>query len=143
MDGAYDIRHEIIKKRIDKARIKGSSERLTQPGKIAIVYSHGREMREYMKYIDYLQDENYLEGEIENYELENLQGVYGLHALRVTVNMEASRKRPFVAPESVKQAVALRCRSPVSPSHKSLHKPRLSFPQPRKRSHASGGRDWM
>jgi hypothetical protein len=105
VDGAYDIRHEIIKKRIDKARIKGSSERLTQPGKIAIVYSHGREMREYLKYIDYLQDENYLEGEIENFELEDLQGVYGLHALRVTVNMEAARRRPFVAPESVENAV--------------------------------------
>jgi hypothetical protein len=105
VDGAYDIRHEIIKKRIDKARIKGSSERLTQPGKIAIVYSHGREMREYLKYIDYLQDENYLEKEIERLELENLQGVYGLHALRVPVNLEAARKRPFVAPESVKKGV--------------------------------------
>jgi len=105
VDGAYDIRHEIIKKRIDKARIKGSSERLTQPGKIAIVYSHGREMREYLKYIDYLQDEGYLEKDVENFELENLQGVYGLRALRVKVNMEAARKRPFVVPESVKQAV--------------------------------------
>ncbi|MCP4578126.1 MAG: GAF domain-containing protein [Deltaproteobacteria bacterium] len=105
VDGAYDIRHEIIKKRIDKARIKGSGERLTQPGKIAIVYSHGREMREYLKYIDYLQEENYLEKEIEKVELENLQGVYGLHALRVTVNMTAARKRPFVAPESVRQGV--------------------------------------
>jgi hypothetical protein len=74
VDGAYDIRHEIIKKRIDKARIKGSSERLTQPGKIAIVYSHGREMREYLKYIEYLQDESYLEKEIEKLVLENLQG---------------------------------------------------------------------
>jgi len=105
VDGAYDIRHEIIKKRIDKARIKGSSERLTQPGKIAIVYSHGREMREYLKYIDYLQEENYLEKEIERLELQNLQGVYGLHALRVTVNMAAARKRPFVAPEAVRQGV--------------------------------------
>ena len=105
VDGAYDIRHEIIKKRIDKARIKGRSERLTQPGKIAIVYSHGREMREYLKYVDYLQDEDYLEKEIERLELENLQGVYGLRALRVAVNMDAARKRPFVAPESVRKGV--------------------------------------
>ncbi|MGB2907476.1 MAG: GAF domain-containing protein, partial [Candidatus Aminicenantaceae bacterium] len=47
VDGAYDIRHEIIKKRIDKAMIKGGSERLTQPEKIAIVYSHRREALEY------------------------------------------------------------------------------------------------
>ena len=105
VDGAYDIRHEIIKKRIDKAKIKGGDERLTQPGKIAIVYSHGREMREYLKYIDYLQDESYLEKGVEKLELQDLQGVYGLRALRVMVNMAAARKRPFVAPESVKNAV--------------------------------------
>lgn len=105
VDGAYDIRHEIIKKRIDKAMVKGGDERLTQPGKIAIVYSHGREMREYLKYIDYLQDENYLEKGVENLELQDLQGVYGLRALRVTVNMGEARKRPFVAPESVQRAV--------------------------------------
>jgi hypothetical protein len=85
--------------------IKGSGERLTQPGKIAIVYSRGREMCEYLKYIDYLQAENYLEKEVEKLELQNLQGVYGLHALRVTVNMTAAKKRPFVAPEAVRQGV--------------------------------------
>ncbi len=35
VDGAYDVRHEIIKSRLDKALIKGSGERLTQPGRIA------------------------------------------------------------------------------------------------------------
>ncbi len=105
VDGAYDIRHEIIKKRIDKAVIKGTGERLTQPGKIAIVYSHAREMREYLKYIDYLQDENYLERGFERLELQDLQGVHGLNALRVAVNMEAAKKRPFVAPESVEKGV--------------------------------------
>jgi hypothetical protein len=39
VDGAYDIRYEIVKKRIDKALIKGTNERATQPGKIVIVYS--------------------------------------------------------------------------------------------------------
>ncbi len=57
--GAYDIRHEIIKKRIDKAVIKGKSERLTQPGKIAIVYSQRPEGAEYLEYIDYLQAAGY------------------------------------------------------------------------------------
>ncbi len=32
VDGAYNIRYEIVKKRIDKAKIKGTGERLTQPG---------------------------------------------------------------------------------------------------------------
>jgi len=105
VDGAYDIRHEIIKKRIDKAMVKGRKERLTQPEKIAIVYSHRREMNEYLKYIDYLQDEQYLENTLERLELDDLQGVSGLRALRVTVNMEGAEKRPFVVPESVKRAV--------------------------------------
>ena len=55
IDGAYNMRYEIVKKRIDKALIKGSDERLTQPGKIAIVYSQPREAQEYRDYIAYMQ----------------------------------------------------------------------------------------
>ena len=61
VQGAYDIRHEIIKKRIDKARIKNTAERLTHPGKIAIVYSQRQEGAEYLEYIDYLQAAGYLQ----------------------------------------------------------------------------------
>ena len=32
VDGAYNVRYEIIKKRIDKAVVRGTAERLTQPG---------------------------------------------------------------------------------------------------------------
>ena len=88
VDGAYNVRYEIMKKRIDKAEIKGGEERLTQPGKIAIVYSHQGEADEYLEYIDYLNAHGYLEKEIESLELENLQGVNGLKALRVSVNMD-------------------------------------------------------
>ena len=87
VDGAYNIRYEIIKKRIDKAHIKGTNERLTVPGKIAIVYSQDKDAREYMKYIEFLQSRNIL-GAVENLELEDLQGVSGLKALRVIVNYE-------------------------------------------------------
>ena len=45
VDGAYDVRYEIVKKRIDKAVITGPDERVTQPGKIAIVYSQPAEAR--------------------------------------------------------------------------------------------------
>ena len=55
VDGAYNVRYEIIKKRIDKANVRNSQERLTQPGKIAIVYSHPTEAVEYRQYIEYLQ----------------------------------------------------------------------------------------
>ncbi|PQJ79569.1 GAF domain-containing protein [Polaribacter porphyrae] len=84
VDGAYNIRYEIIKKRIDKAHINGTEERLTVPGKIAIVYSQEKDAIEYVKYINYLQSKNLL-GKIEHLELEDLQGVSGLKALRVEV----------------------------------------------------------
>ena len=91
VDGAYNIRYEIIKKRIDKANIKDSDERITQPGKIAIVYTQEREAEEYRKYIRFLQKQELLEDEIENYELEELQGVNGLKALRVQVKLKAPK----------------------------------------------------
>ena len=88
VDGAYNIRYEIIKKRIDKVRIKNSMERLTQPGTIAIVYSQAQEGHEYMEYIDYLRNKKLLKGPVQQFELEELQGVSGLKGLRVEVNLE-------------------------------------------------------
>ncbi len=85
VDGAYNVRYEILKKRIDKATIEGTSERLTQSGKIAIVYLHEKDQREYMEYLNYLRHEDMITDEIEDVALEKLQGVQGLRALRVTV----------------------------------------------------------
>ncbi|MBD2768562.1 GAF domain-containing protein [Hymenobacter sp. BT664] len=87
VDGAYNIRYEIIKKRIDKATLLGTGERLTQPGTIALVYTQTREAVEYYEYIDYLQDRRLLEPGVEELELEELQGVKGLLALRVRVKL--------------------------------------------------------
>lgn len=89
VDGAYDIRHEIIKSRIDKAAIKGSGERLTQPGKIAMVYSRAQEAREIRRHIQFLQHQGYLTGDLASLELEDLAGVQGLRTLRVAVNLES------------------------------------------------------
>lgn len=88
VDGDYNIRYEVIKKRIDKVCIKNSEERLTQPGKIAIVYSQAKDADEYMEYIRFLQNQKLLNPAIEELELEELQGVPGLKALRVEVNFE-------------------------------------------------------
>ncbi|MBI3924400.1 MAG: hypothetical protein HY319_02560 [Armatimonadetes bacterium] len=85
VDGAYNARYEIIKKRLDKAEVESTGERLTQPGKLAIVYSHDREAREYMEYLDFLVDDGAIEPTIEQLELAPLPGVSGLRALRVTV----------------------------------------------------------
>lgn len=87
VDGAYNTSYEIIKKRIDKAHIKGTDERLTQPGKIALVYTQNSEAQEYRMFFDYLQQTGFLQAGIEDIDLEDLQGVYGLRALRVAVEV--------------------------------------------------------
>ena len=88
VDGAYNVRYEIVKKRIDKVRIKDTNERLTQPGKIAIVYSQHKDADEYAEYIEFLQNKKLIKPGIERYDLEELQGVSGLKALRVDVNFD-------------------------------------------------------
>ena len=52
--GTYNIRYEITKKRIDKAVVKGTKERVTQVGKIAIIYSLAEEIDEYRNFINFL-----------------------------------------------------------------------------------------
>lgn len=85
VDGTYNARYEVVKKRVDKANIKGTNERLTQKGKIAIVYSQKQDEREYLKYITFLQSKNYLGSTVEIVELDDLQAVTGLKAIRVDV----------------------------------------------------------
>lgn len=87
VDGAYNVRYEIVKKRIDKSHIKGTNERITVPNKIAIIYSQEKDAIEYMKYINYLQSKGYF-SEVEKLEVEDLQGISGLKALRVAVNYQ-------------------------------------------------------
>jgi GAF domain-containing protein len=88
VDGAYDVRHEIIKSRIDKAVVKRTGDRLTQPGRIAIVYSQTEEGLETQQHIEYLQAKGSLLDDLEFLDIEDLPGVRGLKALRVGVNVE-------------------------------------------------------
>jgi len=87
VEGSYNIRYEVIKKRLDKVRIKATEERLTQPGKIAIVYSNQKEVPEYLEYIEFLKNKNVLKPNVEFLELEELQGVTGMRAIRVDINI--------------------------------------------------------
>ena len=90
VEGSYNIRYEIIKKRIDKATIVGTSERLTQPGKLALIYTQDKEGDEYRRYFEYLAEKGFLRGEVENLELSDLQGVHGLRALRAEIVLDDS-----------------------------------------------------
>ena len=85
VDGTYNARYEVVKKRVDKAHIKGTEERITQPGKITVVYSQEEDEEEYLGYIRFLQSKDYIGNQVEILELEDLQGVTGLKAIRVNV----------------------------------------------------------
>jgi hypothetical protein len=91
IDGAYNIRYEVIKKRIDKAYIKNTSERITKEGKITIVYSKHEDEMEYIRHIKLLQSAGILATTIEHFDVEDLQGVAGLKALRVGVLYDSSK----------------------------------------------------
>ncbi|EAR00452.1 GAF domain-containing protein [Maribacter sp. HTCC2170] len=85
VDGTYNARYEVIKKRIDKSYIKGTNERLTQTGKLAIVYSQKKDELEYLRYISFLKSKGYFTNNIEIVDLEGLQGVTGLKAIRAEI----------------------------------------------------------
>jgi len=86
-EGGYNIRYHIVKKRIDKVHITDTGERLAQPGKLAIIYTRPEHEKEYLNYIREMQ-EHVLKQNIELLELEELQGVSGLKAIRVEVNLD-------------------------------------------------------
>ena len=89
VDGTYNARYEVVKKRVDKAYIKGTTTRVTQAGKIAIVYSQKEDEKEYMGYVRFLQEKKYLGEQVEIVEIEDLQAVTGLKAIRVEVLYKA------------------------------------------------------
>ncbi len=41
------------------------------------------------RHVEYLQEEGFLTGQVERHDLEDLPGVHGLRALRVTVDLDS------------------------------------------------------
>ena len=85
VEGAYNIRYQMIKKRIDKVLIRNTGERLTQPDKLGLIYFNKRDIEDYLPFVTYLQETGVLHSETEDLDLEDLQGLSGLKALRVTI----------------------------------------------------------
>lgn len=85
VEGSYNVRYEIIKKRIDKSVVAGSGERVTQPGMLTVIYTQEREREEYEGYFRYLEDKGLIEGAVEHLSIQDESGVHGLRALRVKV----------------------------------------------------------
>ncbi len=107
VDGTYNARYEVVKKRVDKANIKGTEERITQPGKITIIYSQRADEKEYLKYIGFLQHKKLLDKDTEILKLEDLQGVTGLKAIRVSVlyskKLDDNKKEYYTYDDLMKQ----------------------------------------
>lgn len=87
VEGSYNVRYHLIKKRIDKVLIKNTDERLTKPGTISLVFHHENSVKNYYIIMKEMLRIGLLINEIEKLELQELQGVNGLKALRVTVNL--------------------------------------------------------
>ncbi|MCM4157138.1 GAF domain-containing protein [Gramella sp. AN32] len=94
VDGTYNARYEIIKKRIDKAYIKDTEERATQKGFLTIVYSQKEDEEEYLQYVKYLQAKKYVDVDVEVFQLEDVQGVVGLKAMRVKILYTLDKGHP-------------------------------------------------
>jgi len=87
VEGAYNARYEIVKKRVDKAHIKGTNERITAPGKLAIIYTSEQDAVDYQRYVQFLESKGMVKkNTLEYLDIEDLQGLSGLKALRVEVN---------------------------------------------------------
>ncbi|QIH36851.1 GAF domain-containing protein [Sphingobacterium sp. DR205] len=87
VEGSLNIRYEIIKKRIDKIRVKRTKERLTQVNKIAIVYLSDEVLEDLNLSIQAIYDMGIIERTVEHLKLEDVQGIVGLKAIRLTVNL--------------------------------------------------------
>ncbi|MBI1192024.1 MAG: hypothetical protein GC205_02460 [Bacteroidetes bacterium] len=101
VEGGYNVRYEIIKKRLDKATVEGSGERITQVGKVTIAFESERDIAEYKRYAEYLQFKGVFSEPIEYLRIEPLQGVQGMQAMRLTVAVSPAK------PESINLAELL------------------------------------
>jgi hypothetical protein len=96
VEGAYNARYEIVKKRVDKSHIKGTNERVTAPGKIAIIYTSEQDAIDYKRYIQFLESKDMVKKDtLEYLDIEDLQGITGLKALRVEVNYSGLQQPPL------------------------------------------------
>lgn len=85
VEGGYNIRYQIIKKRIDKALIENTKERLVQPDTIAIVFSNENITSSIVDNLNETAAMGLIEKNFEFHTLEELQGVSELRAIRVKV----------------------------------------------------------
>ena len=106
VDGTYNARYEVIKKRIDKSFIKGTNERITKPGYISIVYSQKKDEEEYLRYIKLLQAKGVLSDDVNIYEIEDLQGISGLKAMLVGILYKQTDNKSLLTYDDLMKVIA-------------------------------------
>ncbi|MGO1244643.1 hypothetical protein [Sphingobacterium sp. JB170] len=88
VEGGYNIRYQMVKKRIDKARIKTSGERLVSPNTIAIVFQGSVLEEEITKLLSQVAAEGYVKTDFSFSTLEEIKGVSDLRAVRAEVLLD-------------------------------------------------------
>lgn len=92
IEGNDDVRFELMKKRLAKAMVKNSGERLVQAHKLTIVYLNETDKNDYLNYISFLREQNYFTEKTEHLEIEDLQDISDLQALRLEINLDFNVK---------------------------------------------------
>nr|WP_317632172.1 GAF domain-containing protein [uncultured Flavobacterium sp.] len=85
IDGAMNAVYEAVKKRLEKAYIKGTTHRIVDKNKLTIVYNNPADELEYKKYLSFLQSKNIIGKTIEIFEVEEMQSITGYKAIRVDI----------------------------------------------------------
>jgi hypothetical protein len=85
VEGGYNIRYQMVKKRIDKVRIKNSKERLVRPNTLAIVFQGDTLEMEIGNLLTEVVASGLLKPDFEICTLEEIQGVSELQAVRADI----------------------------------------------------------
>ena len=85
VEGGYNIRYQMVKKRIDKVRIKDTNERLVRPNTLAIIFQGDTLEKEVRELLSEVAAIGMLEPEVEFCTLEEIQGVSELRAIRAEI----------------------------------------------------------
>lgn len=88
VEGGYNIRYQVVKKRIDKARIKNSKERLVRPNTLAIVFQGDMLETEIGDLLAEVAATGLLKPDFEFCTLEEIQGVSELRAVRADIVLD-------------------------------------------------------
>ncbi|MEM9328102.1 MAG: GAF domain-containing protein, partial [Bacteroidota bacterium] len=87
--GAEGVRYETIKKRVEKAVVTDTGERLTQANKLAVCYLDEATKKEYVEYLNHMAKTGAIEEKVEDLELDLPTDSAGIKSLRVDLKTKS------------------------------------------------------